>query len=225
MSYFTRRKQYAVTQVAKAEQAQGTEDVQKDWAAANAARMSGGSHGAVNRQTGKVDYVGSKGGRDKWLKDNGHTAGHNSGSHMRVMGGPGMKTGDSWSSKVGKAEEDREPILKDDSAPMQQTTAANQASGEAYQATSPPQQAAPAEPPPPPTPPAPVNEQIQKHKAAAALHGAAAKAHRTAGKAAMEATPTVGAAHYQQAQAHDNAQQGHANYAQNLQDAKDQGYR
>lgn len=105
----------------------------------------------------------------------------------------------------------KEPLLKADSEPMQQTAAANQASSTAYQtgySTSPP-----------------VNDQIKAHKAAASSHGQAAKAHRSAGKAVMAATPTVGAAHYQQAQQHDQSQQSHAGQAQSLQDQQDCGYR
>lgn len=105
----------------------------------------------------------------------------------------------------------REPLIKADSEPMQQSEAANQASTSAYQTNYP---SAP-----------PVNDQIKAHKAAASLHGAAAKAHRTAGKAAMSSAPTVGAAYYQQAQQHDSAQQSHENQAQNMQDQQDCGYR
>lgn len=105
----------------------------------------------------------------------------------------------------------REPLIKADSEPMQQTSAANQASTQAYQTTYPD---AP-----------PVAGQIKAHKAAAALHGAAAKAHRQAGQAVMKDTPNVGAAYYQQAQQHDSAQQSHENQAQNMQDQQDCGYR
>lgn len=78
-------------------------EICKDWASFDAQRgsaagkMGGGYHAAVNRTTGKHDFIGSKGGRAKWMKDNGH----NWKSHMNAYTSPGKKVGDKWGGSIG----------------------------------------------------------------------------------------------------------------------------
>ena len=105
-------------------------------------------------------------------------------------------------------------ILKGDC--MVATSSANKASGQAWQSNAPQQVQAPA----------PADDEMQAHQAAAAAHGAADAAHVAAGKNAQtKGSTTVAAAHFQQAKQHFQAKQHHESQARDAQDAKDQGYR
>lgn len=113
-------------------------------------------------------------------------------------------------AEAAKALVVKEPLIKDDSEPMQQSAQASQASNQAYQSEY--------------NAPPPVEERIKAHKTAGVAHRNAAKFHRASGKSVMQATPMVGAAHYAQAQMHDRSASSHEDQAQNMQDQKDCGY-